>query len=181
MFLHMHTDMVPTSRYLVERSEWKAADPMLRMALDICEQYENELTELLAKILFGLAKFGSWTNMPLENVYKYSIRHHEICRKLDDGSLTSKERLASAESNLGMACMLIGEYNKAIEHCRVSEELDKENPETIAGQGWPHFARIYRAWALAALGHYEEAEGLLMETIKWRAKTYGPDDTKSVK
>lgn len=169
------------SRYLIERSELHSAEPMLQMALGICEDKADELKELLCTTLFGMAKFGSWTNMPLQEVHEYSKRCYDLCKELDDGTVNSVERTASAESNLGMTCMLIGEYEEAIHHCEVSEELDKTNPETLAGKGWPHFARIYRAWALAALGRYLEANDLLLGTIDWRSKTYGPEDTQSVK
>ena len=54
-----------------------AAKPMLRIALEICEKHEAELTELLARILLGLAKFGSWETCPCN---KYMTTQYAITR-----------------------------------------------------------------------------------------------------
>lgn len=173
--------LIHKSRYLVERSEWKAAEPLMQMTLRICEAHFDHLSKLLATITFELTKFGSWTNMPAQQVYDYSIRHYEICRALQDDSLDDGMRMTSAKFNLSMACMLIDRYEEAIEHCLLSENLDKKHPENLADKEWPHFARIYRAWALAELDRYDEAVAILMKTINWRLATYDLDDTQSVK
>ena len=173
--------MMTDNRYLNERSEYDSAEPMLLLALDICDGHEADMSDLLAYSLFGLAKFGSWTNMDPQRIYDFSVRQLNVCLHLDDGSLRAKMNIAAGYGNLGMACMLIGQYAQAIEHCTRSEALDWEDPETIAGKGWPHFARIYRAWALSGLDRNEEAADLLEETLKWRERTYGINDVQSVK
>ena len=168
-------------RYLVERSEFEAAEPILRLAHQVCEEHVDDLSDLLIYTLFCLAKFGSWTNMSAAEIHRISSRQLELCLRADDGSIDAMENVATGYSNLGMACMLVGQFETAIQHCKRSEEIDCVTPDAQAGKTWPHFARIYCAWALAGLGKNEEAERILVETLAFRERTYGANDTQSVK
>lgn len=154
---------------------------MLRLAHQVCEKYVDDLSDLLIYTLFCLSKFGSWTNMKAAEIHALSSRQLELCLRADDGSIEAMENVATGQSNMGMACMLVGQFEDAVVHCQRSEELDCTSPDAQAGRTWPHFARIYCAWALSGLGENKKAARILLETLAFRERTYGANDTQSVK
>src|SRR4051812_27911771 len=120
--------MLTFGRYLFERGDFHAARPLLHQALLICRANPTELIEVLADNLFSLSALSIQINADQTVSLNYGLEHYEIRLKLDDGTPFSKDRLAMAYGEVGQVYMIMGQYEKAIEHSEIAIKITEKSP-----------------------------------------------------
>ncbi|KAL8792441.1 MAG: hypothetical protein Q9195_004974 [Heterodermia aff. obscurata] len=163
--------------YLRERGNSDSAHKILKQALAICEESDQQMPKLFADALFCLSSVSSELNK-CEEMYIYARRHLMQRLKVENQQELSLD-VGMAYSEMGFAFYLNDMYEKAIECCDRSSAIYKKTPEFLSGEYWPHFAISHRAWALLGLGRGGEAVQGLLDTLRWRESKYGKDDTES--
>ncbi|ERS95526.1 hypothetical protein HMPREF1624_08042 [Sporothrix schenckii ATCC 58251] len=168
-----------TGYYLILSAQHGAVDKILDLAIGICEAYGDDMRDLLANTKFSYARFGGETNMDPKRVLGYCMDYHTIRKALDDGSLESREDVASSHTSLAQGYLFLDQFEAALEHCQTCIAIEAALPghEGVLSQ----FAHIYQAWALYGLQRDEEAAKLSMVVIQYRTTKFGQDDTESVK
>ncbi|KJR86769.1 uncharacterized protein SPSK_02194 [Sporothrix schenckii 1099-18] len=168
-----------TGYYLILSAQHGAVDKILDLAIGICEAYGDDMRDLLANTKFSYARFGGETNMDPKRVLGYCMDYHTIRKALDDGSLESREDVASSHTSLAQGYLFLDQFEAALEHCQTCIAIEAALPghEGVLSQ----FAHIYRAWALYGLQRDEEAAKLSMVVIQYRTTKFGQDDMESVK
>ena len=132
--LGSHLSDTDFARHLLERGDFAGAEPSFRQALSLCEESPDNTTEVRADVLKSLATLSvSTTRKPIEAV-RYSDAHFHLRVQLNDQSQSAKDDLAMAHRDLGEVYMLSGQYEKSIEHCKQSQEIDFTQPDIIQGQ-----------------------------------------------
>jgi hypothetical protein len=86
-----------------------------------------------------------------------------------------------AYTALSLGLILNERYEEAIKYAAEGREILKRLPSFGANNYWPHWAYTYHAWALIGLGRYSEALPLILDTLRWRERHFGRDDTESLK
>ena len=77
--------------------------------------------------------------------------------------------------------MLNDRIKEGLELSREAQLLLEQTQEFRNGKYWPTFPLIHQALMLMELGNIADAEELLLKTIEWREKRYGPNDTEPFK
>jgi hypothetical protein len=88
---------------------------------------------------------------------------------------------AMAYTALALGLILNERYEEAIPLCeegRIKHEMVDAFRED---RYWPHWAHAYNAWALIGLNRAEEALPSVIETLRWRERHFGVNDTESLK
>lgn len=86
-----------------------------------------------------------------------------------------------AYTALALGLILNERYEEAIPLCVTGREVHERAPGFHNDVYWPHWAYAYHAWALIGLGRPDEALPLVLQTLAWRERHYGPRDTESLK
>ena len=150
-------------------------------ALTVCRKNPNDMAEILADALKSLMTLSCETVQDPAKTLEYAQEHFKLRKQLNDQSQLAIDNLAMAHGDLGEAYMVNGQYEKSIEHCRKSQEMDFLQPDIVAGLGWPHFAFIHEGWSLLGLGRYSEAVERMQMTLDFRKRRYGLDEPPAYK
>lgn len=134
------------------------------------------MTEILADVLKSPMTLYCDTMQDPAETLKYTEEHFQLRMQLSDQSQFAIDNLAMAHGDLGEAYMVNGQYEKSIEHCRKSQDMDFLQPDIRAGMGWPQFAFIHEGWSLLGLGRYSEAVERMQMTLAFRQQRYGLDE-----
>lgn len=122
------------------------------------------MLEILADTLFTLSAISGQTNYQRPQMMAYAQEHFEIRQKLKDGTQFTEDRFGMAHGELGQVCMLSGLYEKSIEHCRIAIDITIKSPRFQSGDDWPTWANCHQAFALSALGQFDEGMKLMKAT-----------------
>ena len=142
----------------------------------MCRETPGEMPEILADVLKSLESLCCDTMRDPVETLKYAEEHFQLRTQLNDQSQIALDNLAMAHGDLGEAYMVSGQYEKSIEHCRKSQDMDFIQPDIVAGLGWPQFAFIHEGWSLIGLGRYSEAVERMDMTLAFRVRRYGLDE-----
>jgi tetratricopeptide (TPR) repeat protein len=153
---------------------------MFTASLRICEEHAADMPDLLADAVFCVGSYASDTNQ-FPSHLKYALRHFDLRMALEEGKLERGRDSGMAHSEMGLAYLLNGQYEKSIEHSIISRQIYEKIPDFLNGSYWPFFAIIHHAQSLLGLDREEEAVDMLLETLRWREAKYGPGDTESFK
>ncbi|KAK0645418.1 hypothetical protein B0T16DRAFT_411136 [Cercophora newfieldiana] len=170
-----------TGWYLVQAAQYDTARPTFELAKKICEHHGDAMRDLLADIAFSYARYGEETNMDAQEVFDYCLQFHELRKELNDGTIESREDLATSHTSLAQGFLLLDRPEEAVEHCRTCIEMEAEFPDHKEHGTMSQFAHIYQAWGMCGLGKYEDAARLCHKVIAYREKKFGPNDTESIK
>lgn len=169
------------TRYLVQGAQYASVPPVIELALKVCEGHGDEMKELLADTAFSYARYGEETNMDPQVVFKYCLQFHNMRKELDDGTLESREDVATSHTSLAQGHLLLDQFEDAVNHCQACINLEAEFPNHIKEGIMSQFAHIYQAWAWIGLGDYAQAAALCLKVIEYRARKFVPDDQGSIK
>ena len=161
------------------------AGPFLQLALELVENlpskdysddYGQNEQVLLADVLFGLSSLAADQNHAADAL-AYSRRHFDVRM-----ALVSVGRFGGlAYTELGLGLLLNDHFQEALDASRAGKALLVELPSFKEGTYWPDFAVIHEVLALIGLERDDEAIPLLEESIRFREKRFGRDDTQSFK
>lgn len=170
------------NRHLRESGDFDLSKEMITSALTICEQHPNELAEEMADSLFSLASLLNSHNQQ-KAALPYAERHFAQRMKvgLSRSPCPMKRAVATAHSELALSYMQNNRIKEGLELSREAQFLLEQRPEFRNGERWPEFPMMHQAIMLLELGSIAEAEELLLKTIEWRERRYGPNDTNSFK
>ncbi|OCL10100.1 hypothetical protein AOQ84DRAFT_402651 [Glonium stellatum] len=168
--------------HLRESGDFDLSKEMITSALTICEQHPNELAEEMADSLFSLASLLNSHNQQ-KAALPYAERHFAQRMKvgLSRSPCPMKRAVATAHSELALSYMQNNRIKEGLELSREAQFLLEQRPEFRNGERWPEFPMMHQAIMLLELGSIAEAEELLLKTIEWRERRYGPNDTNSFK
>ncbi|KAK1246212.1 hypothetical protein MKX08_000014 [Trichoderma sp. CBMAI-0020] len=167
--------------YLVQSAQYDPVLPMFDLALSISQSYGDAMKDLLADTTFSLARYGEETNMNPHKVFEYCNTYHRLSKELNDGSRARVQNLSTSHTSLAQAYLLLDNYGKAAEHCKKCIAIEDDFPDHRSGAWMSQFAHIYLAWAEHGMGNYTKAIMLASKVIDFRMRTFGPDDTESIK
>ncbi|KAL7894387.1 hypothetical protein HDV63DRAFT_396846 [Trichoderma sp. SZMC 28014] len=167
--------------YLVQSAQYDPVLPMFNLAMSISRSRGDAMKDLLADTAFSLARYGEETNMNTQKVFEYCDLYHRLSKELNDGSRARVQNLATSHTSLAQAYLLLDSYDKAAEHCKQCIALEDDFPDHKSGAWMSQFAHIYLAWAEHGMGNYTKAIALASKVIEFRMRTFGPDDTESIK
>ena len=139
------------------------------------------MQDLLADTLFSLCRYGEETGMSPQLLLEYSKRHLEISEKLNDGSDTKLDDLATSHTSLGQAYLALEDWTSAYEEIQKCKDIICNLDFIKSGEEFPQFANIYQSWALIGLERFDDAAELLLEAIRFRESKFGVDETDSLK
>lgn len=148
----------------------------LTHALNLAEQLPEDTQELRADLLFSFASLAGESNDAKDHLY-YAQRH--LAARLETGRRDKDLGMAYAELSVSLSNN--GRYLDGLEAGQESLRIYQQTEEYLRGVYWPHFAIIHQALALLALKRGAEAINMLVETINWRVRMYGVNDTESFK
>ena len=172
---------VNTHRYLLQLGQYETIRPTFELARKICEHHGDALKDLLADLIFSYAKYGADTNMEAKEVFGLSMQFHELRKELNDGTMESREDLATSHTSLAQGYLLLDRPGEALEHCLICIKIEAEIPYNKEHGIMSQFAHIYQAWVMCGLNKYEEAAKLCLKVIAYRKEKFGPQDTESPK
>lgn len=110
----------------------------------------------------------------------YAERHYEVRMKLHAIAPVPHIQLGMAYTQRAAANGQVGGRDEeAIEQAKLGKAVLVQYPGYVRGEYWPFYAVLYEILPLMALGRDEEATALLLDTIAWREKRFGVDDTQS--
>ncbi|KAL6828080.1 hypothetical protein V8C40DRAFT_243423 [Trichoderma camerunense] len=167
--------------YLVQSAQYDPVLPMFNLAMSISQSHGDIMKDLLADTAFSLARYGEETNMDPHKVFEYCDLYHRLSKELNDGSTARVQNLATSHTSLAQAYLLLDRYEKAAEHCIKCIAIEDDYPDHKSGAWMSQFAHIYLAWAEHGMGNYAKAIALTSKVIEFRMRTFGPDDTESIK
>ncbi|GAW19499.1 hypothetical protein ANO14919_089860 [Xylariales sp. No.14919] len=72
-----------------------------------------------------------------------------------------------AYGEVAQAELLAGHYEDAIDNSRMAISLTEKSPAFLAGEDWPTFSSTHQAFALAALGRYDEAVDVMQKSLDY--------------
>ncbi|KAL6820101.1 hypothetical protein J3E69DRAFT_357520 [Trichoderma sp. SZMC 28015] len=156
-------------RYLVQSAQYDPVLPMFNLAMSISQSHGDIMKDLLADTAFSLARYGEETNMDPHKVFEYCDLYHRLSKELNDGSTARVQNLATSHTSLAQAYLLLDRYEKAAEHCIKCIAIEDDYPDHKS------------AWAEHGMGNYAKAIALTSKVIEFRMRTFGPDDTESIK
>ncbi|KAL7928385.1 P-loop containing nucleoside triphosphate hydrolase protein [Trichoderma chlorosporum] len=168
-------------RYLVQSAQYDPVLPMFNLAMSISQSHGDTMKDLLADTAFSLARYGEETNMNPHKVFEYCDLYHRLSKELNDGSTARVQNLATSHTSLAQAYLLLDNYDKAAEHCNKCIAIEDDFPDHKSGAWMSQFAHIYLAWAEHGMKNYAKAIALASKVIGFRMRTFGPDDTESIK
>jgi tetratricopeptide (TPR) repeat protein len=116
-----------------------------------------------------------------KRVYQYCQQQNNLFKKLNDGSITGMEDLATSHTSLAQGYLLLDDYANAVSHCDKCIELESDMEDIKSGQAMNQFANIYASWGHYGLGEYTKAAERLLQVLEFRQRRYGIDDTESIK
>lgn len=153
---------------------------MFASSRKICEQHAQDIPEEYADALFCSGSIASDTNrfkLHMELAKRHFKQRMEVENKKPKLTLGA----GLAHSEMALAHLLNNQYEQTIEYSMKAREINQEPVEFLSGKYWPFFAIIHHAQALIGLNRHEEAEGMLLETLRWRQVQFGANDTESFK
>ena len=148
--------------------------------MTICERHPDELAEEMADPLFSLPSLMNLCNQ-LKAALSYAERQLEQRMKVEMGRSLMRKVAVTAHSELALSYMLNDRIKEGLELSREAQLLLEQTQEFRNGKYWLTFPLIHQALMLMELGNIADAEELLLKTIEWREKRYGPNDTESFK
>lgn len=166
--------------HLRESGDFEISKKMLTTALTICERHPDELAEEMADSLFSLASLMNSHNQP-KAALSYAEQHFEQRMKVEMGRSPMRKVAVTAHSELALSYMHNDRIKEGLELSREAQLLLEQTQEFCNGKYWPTFPLVHQALMLMELGNIADAEKLLLKTIEWREKRYGPNDTESFK
>ncbi|KAK7420401.1 hypothetical protein QQX98_002824 [Neonectria punicea] len=167
-----------SSRYQYERGNFDTAESDYNIALAIYEQHPEQTVEDIADVLVSLSALSNELNDPQKHL-GYAERHYEMRMKLRAMKDVPHIQLGMAYTQRASAYTQTGQYEKAIEQARMGRSVLETYPGYLKGEYWPFYAMIYEVLPLMSLGRDAEAARLLQDTVAWREKKYGVNDTQS--
>jgi tetratricopeptide (TPR) repeat protein len=163
-------------RYLKERGSFNLAKPLLTRALALAEQRPENLQVLRADLLFSLGSLAGESNDAKAHLF-YARQHLDA--RLESG-LQDKD-LGMGYAELSVSLSNNGMYEDALEAGKKSLDIYQQTEDYLNGSYWPHYAIIHQALALLAMNRGKEAINMLEDTLSWRVKQYGANNTESFK
>ncbi|KAL2131080.1 hypothetical protein VTI74DRAFT_5576 [Chaetomium olivicolor] len=150
--------------YLLERSDFDAAKPLLLHVLEISDDsglagsdQNLKMSEIRADVLFALSALSAQISEDIDKNLRYAHAHFDMRVKLRDGTAFGEARMAMAYGELAHIQMLAGQYEDAIHNSQVAIDMTEISAAFKNGSDFPTFASTHQAFALAALGQYDKA------------------------
>jgi len=97
-------------------------------------------------------------------------------QQLDNGSDGAKVSWAMAEGQLARAYILRRMYDKPIDHCDLSIQVESETEEMKTGAWFPHFTTMRKSACLLMLCRPDEALALIQNLLDFRERALGDED-----
>jgi tetratricopeptide (TPR) repeat protein len=166
-------------RYLLERSDFEAAKPLLLHALELSsgdDEHDSsgghhgnhaQMTEIRADVLFSLSSLSAEVGQDIETNLGYAQHHFELREKLRDGTPFGEARMAMAYGELAYAQLLAGRYEDAVHHSQIAINMTEESDDFKRGADFPTFASSHQAMALAALERHDDAMGRIQKALEY--------------
>jgi tetratricopeptide (TPR) repeat protein len=173
-------------RHLLERANLTACLSLSHTASELAANYADDavMGELYADVLMNLttayAAYGQ-RQLALKFAEMHMTQRIKVERALNRTPDSEMSFEAMAHTALSLGLILNGRYEEAIKYAAQGRELLKRKPSFVADNYWPHWGFTYHAWALIGLEKYDEALPLILDTLRWRERHFGRDDTESLK
>jgi len=165
----------------VQGAQYAPALPVFELAMKICMDHGDRMKDILADTAFSYARYGEETNMNPQTVFGYCLQFHELRKELNDGTIESREDVATSHTSLAQGYLLLDQPDKAVEHCQTCIDLEAEFPDHKEHGVMSQFAHIYQAWGMCGLKNYAQAAELCLKVIQYRTKRFGAQDKESIK
>jgi hypothetical protein len=165
----------------VQAAQCDSARPFFDLAMRICADHGSPMKDLLADTAFSYARYGEETNMDPQTVFAYYMQFHTLRKELDDGTIASREDLATSHTSLAQGYLLLDQPAGPVRHCQTCIELEAKLPDHKTHGVMSQFAHIYQAWGMCGLGNYAQAAALCEKVIAYREMRFGPRDQESIK
>jgi hypothetical protein len=147
----------------------------------ICADHGSHMKDLLADTAFSYARYGEETNMDPQTVFAYCMQFHTLRKELYDGTIASREDLATSHTSLAQGYLLLDQPAEAVRQCQTCIELEAKLPDHKTHGVMSQFAHIYQAWGMCGLGNYAQAAALCEKVVAYRETRFGARDQESIK
>lgn len=149
------------------------ARPQLELAAKIVEQMSDPPVVLHGDLLFSLASLAGETNDAASHL-SFAQQHLKVRMSTN----VEDKDLGMAYAELSVSLSTNRRYEEGLEAGRRSLAIYEKTEDYLRGVYWPHFAIIHQALALIALKRGGEGIQMLEDTIAWREKRFGPNDSE---
>ncbi|RFU26344.1 hypothetical protein B7463_g9995, partial [Scytalidium lignicola] len=167
--------------YLVERGSFDASRPIFNLALRICRRHPGEMIDVLADVLSSHTFLAADADADKQLLLAFAKEHLKLRLEVGEETEENRDSLSMAYGEVAQAYMLNGDYVTAVEYCDIALEIDSRLEDTMSGNGWPHFCMMRKASSLLALRRTDEAATLMLDTLKFRERRWGPNENQSCK
>jgi hypothetical protein len=179
IFAFVLLSLTDICRHMLERSNYDDCLMLGEIALDIARRHQDNMLEIYADTLMNIydanAIFGQCKTALQFAEWHFDARiRAERALERTPNSEFSFEGMAYTALAYGL--ILNDRFKEAISLCLTGREVHCRAPGFHSDVYWPHWTYAYHAWALIGLRRPDEALPLMVETLQWRERHYGPDD-----